>query len=100
MIIPYPNNTKDFVVEYHREKIGTNWFMTFYKNISRQVATVKDMRAVLGPAKFLDSSQKLYEWMEEMVNAYDSDPTEAGRVDTSFASEVLAEEGDKTRMVV
>jgi len=77
--------------------------MLYYKNIATPCLTVKDVKNRLGPAKFLDSSKSLYKWMEEMIEKYDSVVEEAGRADTSFASEALVEKEDptaNTRMVV
>jgi len=77
--------------------------MMYYKNIATPCLTVKDVKNRLGPAKFLDSSKNLYKWMEEMIEKYGSVVEEAGRADTSFASEALVEKEDptaNTRMVV
>ena len=73
--------------------------MLYYKNIATPCLTVKDVKNRLGAAKFLDSSKNLYKWMEEMIEKYDSVLEEAGRADTSFASEALIE-NDNTRMVI
>lgn len=99
MIYPYPSNDTSLKVEYHRVREGPNWFMVYYKNVATPCLTVKDVKNRLGPAKFLDSSKNLYKWMEEMIEKYDSVLEEAGRADTSFASEALIE-NDNTRMVI
>jgi hypothetical protein len=77
--------------------------MMYYKNIATPCLTVKDVKSRLGSAKFLESSKILYKWMEEMIEKYDSVVDEAGRADTSFASEAMKEVEDptaNTRMVV
>jgi hypothetical protein len=70
--------------------------MLYYKNIATPCLTVKEVKNRLGAAKFLDSSKNLYKWMEEMIEKYDSVLEEAGRADTSFASEAMNEIEDPT----
>jgi hypothetical protein len=75
----------------------------YYKNIATCCFSVKDVKSRLGSAKFLESSKNLYKWMEEMMEKYDSVLEEAGRADTSFASEAMNEVEDptaNTKMVV
>lgn len=56
---------------------GPNTFLVMYKNQSRLVRTVKEMKKILGQSKFLDSSKELYEWMEEQINQ-STKPKESG----------------------
>ena len=101
----YPANTPSVRLSYFRNREGPNGILVYYKNVSRLVRTSKEMRAVLGPAKFTDSVKAMSTWCDEMIKKYESDPSgiemEEGRADTSFASEVLAEiePNDQTRMV-
>lgn len=86
MIYPYPSNDTSLKVEYHRVREGPNWIMVYYKNVATGCHTVKEVKARLGPAKFLDSSKKLYAWLEEMISQY-GDSQEESVPDTSFASD-------------
>lgn len=91
MIYPYPSNTSSLIIQYHRTKQGFNWILMYYKNIATVCMNVQDIKTRLGPAKFLDSSKRIYEWVEEMIATYDKDTTtdDDGRADTSFASEPM-----------
>jgi disulfide oxidoreductase YuzD len=40
-----------------------------YKGSARIVTSTKELKSVLGPAKSLQSSKDLYEWMEEKLKA-------------------------------
>ena len=85
-------------LSYFRNREGPNGILVYYKNVSRFVTTSKQMRAVFGPAKFTDSVKAASTWCDEMIQKYEGveEPLE-GRVDTSFASEVLEEQN---RMVI
>jgi hypothetical protein len=63
----YIYNTKGLLVEFHRVREGPNFFTVLYKFTCQGVTTVKEMKKVLGPAKFLDSSKELYAWMESLI---------------------------------
>jgi hypothetical protein len=63
----YIYNTKGLLVEFHRVREGPNFFTVLYKFTCQGVTTVKEMKKVLGPAKFLDSSKELYAWMEPLI---------------------------------
>ena len=82
-------------LSYFRNREGPNGILVYYKNVSRFVSTSKEMRAVFGPAKFTDSVKAASAWCDEMIEKYESSPDgiemNEGRADTSFASEVLAE---------
>ena len=85
-------------LSYFRNREGPNGILVYYKNVSRFVTTSKEMRAVLGPAKFTDSVKAASTWCDEMIEKYEGvEESSEGRVDTSFASEVLEE---KNRMVI
>ena len=97
----YPNNTPSMYLSYFRNREGPNGILVYYKNVSRFVSTSKEMRAVLGTAKYTDSVKAASAWCDEMIEKYESSPSgiemEEGRADTSFASEAMEE---KTRMVI
>ena len=94
----YPANTTSMYLSYFRNREGPNGILVYYKNVSRFVNTTKEMRAVLGPAKFTDSVKAASTWCDEMIEKYEGvEESSEGRVDTSFASEVLEE---KNRMVI
>ena len=63
----YIHNTTGLYVEFHRVREGPNFFSVLYKRSSQGVTTVKEMKKILGPAKFLDSSKELYAWMEPLI---------------------------------
>lgn len=63
----YIHNTKGLYVEFHRVREGPNYFTVLYKYTSQGVTSVKEMKKILGPAKFLDSSKELYAWMEPLI---------------------------------
>jgi len=94
----YPNNTPSMYLSYFRNREGPNGILVYYKNVSRFVSTSKEMRAVFGTARYTDSVKAASTWCDEMIEKYEGveEPSE-GRVDTSFASEVLEE---KNRMVI
>ncbi len=57
-----------------------------------------DLRAVFGTARYTDSVKAASTWCDEMIEKYEGvEESSEGRVDTSFASEVLEE---KNRMVI
>jgi hypothetical protein len=88
----YPENTKDMYLSYFRNREGPNGILVYYKNVSRFVSTSKEMRAVFGTARYTDSIKSASKWCDEMIEQYEgTDESSEGRVDTSFASEVLSE---------
>lgn len=66
----YKGNGNGLYVLFQRMREGSNYFLVMYKNKSQMITTVKEMKKILGTAKFLDSSKDLYEWMEELMNKY------------------------------
>ena len=56
---------------------GPNTFLVMYKNQSRLVQTVNEIKKILGSSKSLSSSKELYEWMEEQINE-STTPKETG----------------------
>ena len=89
--IDYNGNDKDMMFQYHRMREGPNYFSCYYKQSSVLRQDPKDAWRVLGVAKFTDSGKALKEWCLEMHQKYVLDKLEAVP-DTSFASEVQAEE--------
>jgi len=53
----------------------------------------------LGVAKFTDTGKALKEWCLLMDETYGVEDKPESRTDTSFASEILEESNDNTRMV-
>ena len=115
--IQFPENTSNMRYEYHRVREGPNYFITYYKNSSRLIHDPKDAWRTIGVAKFTDTGKNLKAWCLEMDETYgapqrakwgEHDETEGGttssggRVDTSFASEVQAEQDptENTKMVM
>ena len=94
----YPLNTPSTYISYFRNREGPNGILVYYKNVSTFVHTSKGLRDVFGPARYTDSVKAMSTWCDEMIEKYEGveEPSE-GRVDTSFASEVLEE---KNRMVI
>ena len=62
-------NHNGLYVEWHRSREGPSCFSVAYKGSARLITTPKQLKAVLGPAKFLQSSKDLYEWMEDKLNS-------------------------------
>lgn len=63
----YSDNSNNLYVIYTRMREGNSYFTTYYKNRSQLVTTVKEMKQILGSARFLQSSKDLYEWMEQLI---------------------------------
>ena len=101
---PFPGNTQHCNFEYFRVREGPNYFISYYKHSSRLHYDPKECWRTLGVAKFTDSGKALKEWCLEMDATYGVSQREKwitgsdddGRVDTSFASEVQAEEESPT----
>jgi len=102
MIYQYPGNTTSCTASFHREQSGNHYLVLFYKNCSRYCTTVKEIKAVMGAAKFTQSSKDLVSWFEELWSKYSKEEVSEGRADTSFASEALTEDDPnyQTKMVV
>ncbi len=60
-------NNNNLIVLYQRMISGPHYFTVYYKNKSQLVTTVKQMKQILGSARFLQSSKDLYEWMEQLI---------------------------------
>ena len=102
MIHPFPGNTKECSFEYHRHKVGHNYFVCYYKNSSTLKYDPIEVRRVLGCAKFTNTGNALKAWAVEMVELYgDKPPASEGVADTSFASEAMEEQDptSNTRMI-
>lgn len=95
MVIDYPDNDQSLIVQYHHTRTGPDYILILYKHVSRIVLDVKALKAVLGSAKFLDSSKKIYAWAQELIDKY-SHVEEEARADTSFASPEV-EDADPTK---
>ena len=89
--IEYEGNDKGMMFSYHRMREGPNYFMCHYKQTSVLRQDPKDAWRVLGVAKFTDNGKLLKEWCLQMHQKYVLDKLEPVP-DTSFASEVQAEE--------
>lgn len=89
MVIPFPGNKGSFYAEYHKRH---NHFICLYKNSSRGFNDPKELWRHLGSAKFTESGKALKEWALEVFKDEEVEVVEeAGRKDTSFASEALDE---------
>ena len=101
---PFPGNTPTCNYYYFRVREGPNYFVSYYKHSSQLHYDPKNCWRTLGTAKFTDTGKALKDWCLEMDATYGVVKSEdAGRVDTSFASEVQAEEEsptENTKMVV
>ena len=73
----YSDNSNNLYVIYTRMREGNSYFTTYYKNKSQLVTTVQEIKKILGPAKFLQSSKDLYEWMDNLINE-STKPKESG----------------------
>ena len=73
---PCNNVHTGFIVDFHRTRTGPNYFLVYYKNISRVVFEPIEVSRTLGSARYLDSSKKLREWCEEMYDKYCRDSAE------------------------
>ena len=104
--VDYPNNGRGLMVQYHIMREGPNYFMISYKNSSVLRQDPKDAWRVMGSAKFTPNSQELKQWCLDIHDQYSKKKGEtlgdhqAGRKDSSFASEAMAEPNDNTKMIV
>jgi hypothetical protein len=68
----YEKNTKECNVTYHRNKIGNNYFVVYYKNMACIRRTPKEVGRVFGIAKFTPSVNEIRDWCYQMVDKYES----------------------------
>jgi hypothetical protein len=97
-IISFPNNDKDFKVDYFRVREGPNWFRCYYKNAARGIIEPLDAWRTLGVAKFTDTGKALKAWCLEMDETYG-----AKELDEAPASQDkffdVSEPNDNTKMI-
>ena len=103
--LDFPSNDQSMIFQYMRMREGPNYFMCKYKQSSVLRQDPKDAWRILGPAKYTETGKALKEWALEMHQKWviDRQEDKEGRKDTSFASEVQAEEEnpcENTKMVV
>ena len=93
-------------VEYHRNKIGLNYFVVYYKHVARVCTTRIEVKRCFGSARFTDPIKRLGEWCDEMIEKYETKPSDAPLVDkaTGFGpechEEALEDPTAATRMVI
>ena len=98
--ILYNNNSNGLFVQYFRVREGTNYFLVYYKNSAVLRRDPKDAWRVLGVAKFTDAGKELKQWCLDMDEQYTKvELPDDGRKDTSFASDIMEEPNDNTKMV-
>ena len=97
--LEFEGNTPTCNFTYTRTREGPNFFISHYKGSTRGHLDPKDCWRTLGTAKFTDSGKALKEWCLAMDEQYGTEESTESRVDTSFASEILQESNDNTRMV-
>ena len=92
-----------FVV-FNRSREGPHHFTVYYKGSAKFVTSVKQIKPILGPAKFLDSSKELYAWMEERLDSTKKKAAPELDMDAvkkeGFGPEAHEEPNDNTKMVV
>ena len=98
-ILTFEGSTTTCSFTYTRTREGPNFFISHYKGSTRGHLDPKDCWRTLGVAKFTDSGKALKEWCLAMHEQYGTEESTESRVDTSFASEILQESNDNTRMV-
>ena len=59
-------------VEYHRNKIGLNYFVVYYKQRSVVCTTRIEVKRCFGSARFTDPIKRLGEWCDEMIEKYET----------------------------
>lgn len=64
----YHYKSNGLSIDFHRTREGPNHFTVCYKHSSRIVTDVKQLKQILGPAKFLESSKDLYVWMQDLLD--------------------------------
>ena len=92
-----------FVV-FNRSREGPHHFTVYYKGSAKFVTSVKQIKPILGPAKFLDSSKELYAWMEERLDSTKKKSSTQLRhgccEERGLRPEAHEEPNDNTKMVV
>ena len=68
--IPFIHNDKDFSVTYFRTREGPNWFLCYYKNVSRGLIEPLDAWRTLGVARNMDTGKALKQWCLDMHQQY------------------------------
>jgi len=95
---------KGLHVIFYRSREGESYFTVCYKGSARIVTSVKKMKTILGPSKFLDSSKELYAWMEQRLELINKQPLPkldmAAIKKEGFGPEAHEEPNDNTKMVV
>ena len=98
-ILTFEGSTTDCSFTYTRTREGPNFFISHYKGSTRGHNDPKECWRTLGVAKFTDTGKALKEWCLLMDETYGVEDKPESRSDTSFASEILEESNDNTRMV-
>ena len=98
----FPGNGDGLYVEFHKNRTGPNYFLSFYKNTSRLHHDPKDCWRVLGVAKHTESGKALKEWCVEIFEGDTPKPDldmEAIKA-TGFGPEAHVEPNDNTRTII
>ena len=98
-ILTFEGSTTDCSFTYTRTREGPNFFVSYYKGSTRGHNDPKECWRTLGVAKFTDTGKALKEWCLLMDETYGVEESTESRVDTSFASDIIEESNDNTRMV-
>ena len=69
-VIDFPQNDRDFKVQYYRTREGPNWFLCYYKNAAKGVIEPLDAWRTLGVAKNMDTGKALKQWCLDMHEQY------------------------------
>ena len=98
--IPFPQNDKDFRIEYHKVREGPSGFMCYYKNAATYRIDPLDAWRTLGVAKFTDTGKALKIWCLDMVEQHNKAKPEPEQVqpDNQFFDH-FEEPSDNTKMV-
>ena len=68
--IPFKGNDRDFSITYFRTREGPNWFLCYYKNVSRGLIEPLDAWRTLGVARNMDTGKALKQWCLDMHQQY------------------------------
>ena len=105
--IPFPQNDRDFRIEFHKVREGPSGFMCYYKNAATYRIDPLDAWRTLGVAKFTDTGKSLKAWCLEIAEAnapvLSSQDTaeQVQSVENTFFDHTVEEEpNDNTKMVV
>lgn len=99
----YIHNNNGLYIAFQRMREGPHYFSVHYKGSSRCIRTTKQLKQILGSAKFLQSSKDLYEWMEDLLTKVQPKETlDMKRVkEEGFGPEAHEQEpNDNTKMVM